>query len=174
MEEPSIDPVDLRPDCARCEALCCVAPAFDRSDEFAFDKPACVACPNLDAGDRCRIHAGLEQAGFHGCVVYDCLGAGQRVVQELFPGRSWRREPELLPRMWEALTALRGVHELILLLATAAKAPLSEEERSSLEALQAELEPAGGWPAAALMSSAGAATARGRAFLTSLRGRFTL
>ena len=122
-----------------------MAPAFDRSDEFAIDKPASVACPKLDADDCCSIHYRLEKAGFHGCVIYDCLGAGQRVVQELYAGRSWRSDPELLPQMWTALTALRGVHELILLLATAAKAPLSEEERRTLETLQAELEPAEGW-----------------------------
>ena len=88
-----------------------MAPAFDRSDEFAIDKPACVACPNLDGADRCRVHDRLEQAGFHGCVIYDCLGAGQRVVQELYAGRPWREEPDLLPEMWRALTALRPILE---------------------------------------------------------------
>jgi hypothetical protein len=86
-------------------------------------------------------------------VIYDCLGAGQRVVQELYPGRSWREEPELLDEMWRALTALRGVHELILLLGEAAKLPLSVQERTTLGRLQGELEPAGGWTAASLERS---------------------
>jgi hypothetical protein len=151
-----------------------VAPAFDKSDEFALDKPACTACPNLDEDDICMVHNRLEKAGFRGCVLYDCLGAGQRVVQELYPGRSWREEPELLDEMWSALTALRGVHELILLLATAAKAPLSGEERRMLEALQAELEPAGGWTAVGVQAFATGPTPRSvSAFLRSLRAHFS-
>ena len=150
-----------------------MAPAFDRSDEFAIDKPARAACPNLGAGDLCRIHDRLEKAGFHGCVIYDCLGAGQRVVQELYAGRSWREDPDLLPEMWQALTALRSVHELILLLGAAAKAPLSAEERWTLAALQAELEPAGGWTTDTLAAVAGPAPERVHAFLRSLRRHFT-
>lgn len=83
-------------------------------------------------------------------MIYDCLGAGQRVVQEFYPGRSWREEPELLDEMWRALTALRGVHELILLLGEAAKLPLSAQERGTLERLLGELEPAEGWTVATL------------------------
>lgn len=164
-----MDPADLRPDCSRCAALCCVAPAFDRSDEFAIDKPACVACPNLDGGDRCRIHDRLQKAGFGGCVIYDCLGAGQRVVQELYAGRSWKDEPDLLPEMWTSLTALRGVHEQIQLLAMAAKAPLPPDERRILQALQAELEPADGWTPESLVFVAGPLSERVRAFLRTLR-----
>ena len=150
-----------------------MAPAFDRSDEFAIDKPACVTCPKLDADDCCSIHYRLDKAGFRGCVIYDCLGAGQRVVQELYAGRSWRSDPDLLPEMWTALTALRGVHELILLLATAAKAPLSEEERRMLEGLQGELEPADGWTTESLSAFVGGpGPARVRRFLTSLRRHF--
>lgn len=170
--ERAIDPADLRPDCARCQALCCAAPAFDRSEEFAIDKPACVACPNLDAKLLCRIHDRLDRAGFHGCVIYDCLGAGQRVVQELFPGRSWREEPELLPEMWRALTVLRGLHELILLLGTAARAPLAPAERRTLEDLQRELDPPGGWTAADLVARADALSDRARDFLRSLSRHF--
>jgi hypothetical protein len=149
-----------------------VAPAFDRSDEFAIDKPACTACPKLDAANRCWIHDRLDKAGFHGCVIYDCLGAGQRVVQELYPGRSWREDPDLLPDMWTALTTLRGVHELILLLAAAAKAPLSPQERQTLEKLQAELEPAESWTTDSLAVAAGPLSERARVFLRSLRRHF--
>ena len=168
-----MDPADLRPDCSRCAALCCVAPAFDKSDEFAIDKPAGVACSKLDAANRCWIHDRLDKAGFHGCVIYDCLGAGQRVVQELYAGRSWREDPDLLPEMWQALGALRGVHELILILTEAAKAPLSPDERRTLEGLQAELDPAEGWTAETVVDVAGPVSARARAFLTSLRRHFT-
>ena len=170
---PPIDPADLRPDCARCAALCCVTPAFDRSDEFAIDKPACSACPNLDGADRCRIHDRLEPAGFGGCVLYDCLGAGQRVVQEVFAGASWRADPTLLPAMGRALVELRWVHELIQLLQVAATIPLSDDERRQLATLAAALEPAEGWSAESLETfAAGAVPDRIRTYLKSLRRHF--
>ncbi len=151
-----------------------MGPAFDRSDEFAIDKPACMACPNLDEDDCCAVHHRLEKAGFRGCILYDCLGAGQRVVQELYAGRPWRDDPDRLPEMWQALTSLRGVHELILLLATAAKAPLPGRERRTLEALRAELEPAEGWTVESLEAfAAGPVPGRVRVFLMSLRSYFT-
>ncbi len=149
-----------------------MAPAFDCSEQFAFDKPACAACPNLDPDDRCRIHDRLEPEGFGGCVLFDCLGAGQRVVQQLYPGRSWREEPELLPQMWQALTALRAVHEQILFLQAAGKLPLSEDERGTLDALLAEMEPDGGWTPEGLAVSGVAARQRAAVFLRSLRRHF--
>ena len=69
--------VDLQPDCARCAALCCVALAFDRSDRFAYDKPACEPCRNLGGDDRCRIYDRREREGFSGCIRFDCQGARQ-------------------------------------------------------------------------------------------------
>ncbi len=151
-----------------------MAPAFDRSDEFALDKPACVTCPNLDGRDRCRIHDRLELEGFGGCVLYDCLGAGQRVVQEVFGGASWREDLSLLPDMGRALVTLRGVHELILLLHEAAKVPLSGDERRELEVLAAGLEPAEGWTAESLERfDAGPGPGQTRRFLRSLRRHFT-
>ena len=149
-----------------------MGPAFDRSEDFALDKPACVACPKLGCDDRCRIHDRLEPEGFRGCVLYDCLGAGQRVVQELFAGRSWRDDPELLPQMWQAVTVLRGVHEMILLFQTAAKLPLPAGERSELVAILRELDPPDGWTPDHLTGSGGQAIARAREFLRSLRRHF--
>ena len=37
----------LRADCGSCFALCCVAPAFSASVDFAITKKAGQACPNL-------------------------------------------------------------------------------------------------------------------------------
>ena len=103
-------------------------------------------------------------------MLYDCLGAGQRVVQELYPGRSWREDPELLDEMWRALTALRSVHELILLLTEAAKLPLSTDERGTLDRLMKELEPAEGWSVEVLEDfGAGPSPREMRGFLASLR-----
>ena len=83
----------LRADCSRCAGLCCVAPAFAASADFAIDKPAGVACPNLADDFRCGIHAQLRDRGFPGCTVFDCFGAGQHITQGTFGGRTWRESP---------------------------------------------------------------------------------
>ncbi|MBQ1037489.1 pentapeptide repeat-containing protein [Micromonospora sp. C81] len=103
----------LRADCGRCFGLCCVVPAFARSADFAIDKPAGQACPNLGSDHRCGIHTELRQRGFPGCTVFDCFGAGQQVSQVTFGGRDWRGAPETLPAMAEAFAVLRPLHELL-------------------------------------------------------------
>ncbi len=103
----------LRADCERCFGLCCVAPAFSASADFAIDKPAGTACPNLGDGFRCGIHDTLRARGFPGCAVYDCFGAGQKVSQQTFAGRDWRSAPEIAPAMFEVLTVMRHLHELL-------------------------------------------------------------
>jgi hypothetical protein len=161
---------DLRADCARCAALCCVAPAFDRSAEFAYDKPADTPCRHLAGDDRCAIHAGREGAGFSGCVLFDCYGAGQRIVQELYGGRSWRDDPDLLAEMSRCFFALRRVHELLMLLGEAAKLDLSAPVRETLEEHRRRLDPDAGWSPAALLSlDLDRMNLEARAFLGSLR-----
>jgi uncharacterized protein YjbI with pentapeptide repeats len=104
---------DLRADCERCFGLCCVAPAFSASADFAIDKPAGQACPNLQADFRCGIHQRLRQRGFPGCAAYDCFGAGQKVAQVTFGGQDWRRAPHTATRMFEAFAIMRQLHELL-------------------------------------------------------------
>ena len=103
--------MELRADCSRCVGLCCVAPAFARSADFAIDKPAGTPCGNLQADFRCAIHADLRDHGFAGCTVFDCLGAGQRVTAA-FAGRDWRT-PDVAAPMFAAFAAARQVHELL-------------------------------------------------------------
>ncbi|HEU4784906.1 MAG TPA: hypothetical protein VFS83_16330, partial [Ktedonobacterales bacterium] len=76
-----LDLRNLRADCARCFALCCVAPTFAVSADFAINKRAGKPCPNLHSDFRCGIHTRLREKGFRGCAVYDCFGAGQKVSQ---------------------------------------------------------------------------------------------
>jgi uncharacterized protein YjbI with pentapeptide repeats len=109
----SRDRRDLRADCGRCAALCCVAPAFTRSSEFAIDKPAGVACLHLADDHRCSIHDRLRSSGFAGCTAYDCFGAGQRLVQETFGGRDWRVHHELAAPLLAALPVVRALHEML-------------------------------------------------------------
>ncbi len=109
----SVDPrPHLRADCGRCAALCCVAPTFARSADFAIDKPAGRACPKLLGDLQCGIHDGLREQGFPGCDVFDCFGAGQQVVQVAFAGRDWRDDPQTAEGVFEAFFVLRQLHEL--------------------------------------------------------------
>jgi hypothetical protein len=130
----------LAADCSRCVGLCCVAPAFAASADFAVDKPAGDACPNLDADNRCAIHARLRESGFAGCVVFDCFGAGQRVTSELLPGRDWRRGAAEADAMFAAFTVAWPLHELLWLLRSAISLHAALPMRAALEAAYAETD----------------------------------
>jgi len=109
----------LRADCARCAGLCCVAPAFLASSDFAINKPAGKPCPSLQPDFRCGIHEQLRTRGFSGCAAFDCLGAGQQVTQVTFSGRDWRSHPELARQMFDVFAVMRQVHEVLWYLAEA-------------------------------------------------------
>jgi len=165
-----MDDARMRADCARCVALCCVSLAFDRSELFAFDKPAGLPCPHLLSNHRCGIHADLERRGLAGCARYDCFGAGQRVTEELFGGRSWREDPALAVPMFDAFRAMRLVHELLLLLETAGNIPMTPEQARKRGELQHVLQPRGGWSQGALADFELSSTPSDvQAFLVTLR-----
>jgi pentapeptide repeat protein len=90
-----------------------VAPGFAASTDFAIDKPAGRACPNLRPDFACGIHVTLREKGFPGCTVYDCFGAGQKVAQHTYGGRDWRRHPDEAGPMFAVFGVMRGLHELI-------------------------------------------------------------
>lgn len=131
-----LDLHDLRADCARCFALCCVAPTFAVSVDFAINKKAGKACPNLQSDLRCGIHTQLRQQGFRGCAVYDCFGAGQKVSQVTFAGQDWRHAPHTAAQMFRIFSVMRSLHELLWYLAEAltldAAASLHEELQRAL------------------------------------------
>jgi hypothetical protein len=112
-----MEPLELEADCGRCSGLCCVAPAFARSADFALDKPAETPCPNLlvsvpgRSDAPCRIHAELPERGFPGCVAFDCFGAGQRVSAD------WRDGPVPAREAFDAFAVLRPLHEILWYLA---------------------------------------------------------
>ena len=137
---PDAGRLELRADCSRCAGLCCVALAFAASADFAFDKFAGDACPNLGQDSRCGIHDRLREEGFSGCVAYDCFGAGQHVVQATFAGQDWRQAPETAERMFAAFTAMRQLHELAWYLAEAlaipAARPVHRELRVALDGIE--------------------------------------
>ncbi len=109
---PDLRP-QLRADCAKCTALCCTAPAFEKSSDFAITKPAGVPCQHLKTDFRCAIHATLRSRGFAGCTVFDCLGAGQKIVQLTYRGRDWRTDPALAESQFRAFGIMRELHELL-------------------------------------------------------------
>ena len=115
--------LNLRADCDSCFALCCVAPAFSVSADFAIDKPSGQACPNLQPDFRCGIHTSLRQQGFRGCTVYDCFGAGQEVSQVTFGGQDWRQAPQTARQMFEVFPIVRDLHELLWYLSEALTLP---------------------------------------------------
>lgn len=121
-------------DCGRCRALCCVAPAFARSADFAIDKAAGQACPNL-RGSACGIHDQLLDRGFPGCVAYDCFGAGQQVVQVVFGGGP------RTPRMLRVYELARQLHELLWYAADALGRPAAAPVHAALATARDAIEP---------------------------------
>jgi uncharacterized protein YjbI with pentapeptide repeats len=104
---------NLHADCSRCAALCCVAPAFEKSSDFAFTKSAGEPCRHLKTDFRCSIHNTLRSRGFPGCTVFDCFGAGQKVTQVTFAGEDWRDDPHLADEVFRAFSVQRDLHELL-------------------------------------------------------------
>ncbi len=164
-----MDLSDLTADCTRCSGLCCMAYHLVEGPDFAFDKPAGKACRHLGTDNLCTIHAALRDNGFGGCVVYDCLGAGQRVCNDILPGLDWRRSEADKTRMIAALKAMRAVHDLLQMVLMTDRFPLSLAQAAERQNLIDRLDPTGGWDETAL-AAFGASTLDSdtRAFLRSL------
>ena len=165
-----MSPPSLEADCSQCAALCCVLLPFDKSEAFAFDKAGGEPCKHLNACNTCSIHEHLSDRGFKGCIAFDCHGAGQRVVQEIFAGRTWRDDPELMTRMGPVFYRMRRVHEMLLLLREAGRLPLSPIQRSEHAELTSMLDPEGGWTESSLNAfDIAEADTNVRRFLSGLR-----
>ena len=117
-----------------------MVPAFAASADFAIDKPARTPCPNLLADHGCGVHGELRELGFPGCTVYDCFGAGQRVVQETFGGRSWRAGREVAEPMFAVFETVRLLHELLWYLDESLERPEVTELHPALAAMRAEID----------------------------------
>ncbi|OAB34838.1 oxetanocin A resistance protein [Paenibacillus macquariensis subsp. defensor] len=103
----------LQADCENCFGLCCAALPFAASVDFAIDKDAGQPCHNLQSDFRCGIHTTLRQQGFRGCTVFDCFGAGQKVSQVTYGGQDWRQAPGTAKQMFDVLSIMRQLHELL-------------------------------------------------------------
>lgn len=141
----------LGADCSSCSGLCCVALAFARSADFAFDKAAGEECVNLADDFRCRIHPQLRERGFKGCTVFDCFGAGQLVTQHTFAGESWRRGGSVRREMFEVFPIVRQLHELLWYLREALGMPAAAALHPALRASWDEVSLAADATSAAIL-----------------------
>lgn len=153
----------LRADCARCAGLCCVALPFHRSSDFAFDKAPGTPCRHLDADFRCGVHATLRERGMGGCTTFDCLGAGQHVVQDLFGGRTWREDASVTEAQFGAFATVRRLHELLWYVADALDRPQTRPLHERLRAAAADVERLTRRPADELVTVDAETSACGRA-----------
>jgi hypothetical protein len=129
-------PGQLLADCASCVGLCCVALGLTRSADFAIDKAPDEPCPNLLADHRCAVHPVLAETGFAGCVAYDCLGAGQKVVQVVFAGDASAPRHELTA----AFRTVGPLHELLWYLRDARRRSETCELHGRLDAAHDEVD----------------------------------
>lgn len=113
--------------------------AFENTEDFAIDKPAGTPCPHLSSDRRCNIHDSRAKLGFSGCIKFDCHGAGQRVTQDVFAGKSWQDDAALILPMLHAFEAMRRVVDMEDLLAAAGKLPLKINDQAELDTLNTSL-----------------------------------
>lgn len=105
--------IELRADCANCFGLCCVALHFSASEGFPNTKKAGKPCINLQKDFRCSVHESLSSRGLKGCIAYECFGAGQRISQGTYEGKSWLEFPDTKNQMFDAFLVMRQIHELL-------------------------------------------------------------
>ena len=99
--------------CEQCCGLCCVALYYAKTDGFPSDKTAGIPCQNLSPDFRCAVHSGLLSSRLKGCMAYECLGAGQKVTQHLFPGINWRTNPEKAEQIYKAFLIVFEMHQML-------------------------------------------------------------
>ncbi|BCW44133.1 pentapeptide repeat-containing protein [Arthrobacter sp. StoSoilB5] len=143
----------LRPDCGNCFALCCTALGFARSADFAIDKPAASACPNMASDFSCTIHQRLRPRGFSGCTVFDCFGAGQVVSQLTFGGTSWVQDPLSKSSMFAVFKVVKQLHEMLWYLSEAQQRAFDPELAATAGQLSSDIETTAGGDASAVLAA---------------------
>ncbi len=149
MASPASMP-DMIADCTRCAGLCCAAFAFEKSDMFRDRQAGGRRLSQSEADFSCRIHSERIELGFKGCTLFDCHGAGQRVTQDIFGGRTWRDDPSIAAPMFELFRKMLKNPRLSALIIVLEALPLTAEEASAVAAFRAELAPEKGWDRHAL------------------------
>lgn len=133
-------PLSLVADCHRCAGVCCVALPYRRSADFPESKPADRPCRHLgdrESPYRCRVHDDLAEAGWRGCLAFDCAGAGPHAVTATYGGLGgWERAPAAERNA--VFRAVLPVFEVASYLAEAASL-VAEQGRAPHPGLRAEL-----------------------------------
>ena len=127
----------LKMSCKDCFGLCCVALYYAASEGFPSDKPAGKPCSYLDRDFKCKIHTKLSQKGFHGCLSYECMGAGQKVAQHTYQGKDWHQQPKRAKEMYDVFLVMKSLHEFLWYLSDAF---VHIEEKMLREQLQLEIK----------------------------------
>lgn len=125
-------PADLKSDCSRCAALCCVAYEFTPEDGFAFSKPVNTRCRFLRQDHRCSIYSQREAQGLHACASYECYGAGQWITE-----RFTRLER---PALLERFRQVRSMNEVLAAISLGLQHICDDVVRVQLVTLRDELE----------------------------------
>lgn len=126
---------NLRNDCGKCFGFCCIALFFSASDGFPADKAAGKPCKNMQQDFKCAVHKELREKGLKGCTAYDCFGAGQKVAQVTYGGRSWLEDKESSQQMFEAFLVMRQLHEMLWYLKEAIRIGRNSNIQSQLSKL---------------------------------------
>jgi uncharacterized protein YjbI with pentapeptide repeats len=128
----------LKSDCTQCFGLCCVALPYGKSSDFPFKKDGGEPCQNLCSDNSCKIHEGLREKGFRGCVSYECFGAGQHVSQTIYKGLDWRENSERASEIFEVFPIVQQLHEMLLYLNQALNLRETQSFHSVLQRLYNE------------------------------------
>lgn len=104
---------ELQPDCEKCFGLCCVALYFSSINGFPINKDVGKTCINLAGDFKCKVHENLNEKGLKGCIVYDCIGAGQKVAQVTYSGHDWKEKPEYSKEMFDVFIIMKQLHEML-------------------------------------------------------------
>ena len=126
---------ELKIDCKRCSGLCCVALYCAKSDGFPSNKPAGKPCEYLSSDFRCAIHAELKDRKMHGCLAYDCFGAGQKAT-EMYPRDvNWMTHPEEANEIFTVFRILFQLHQYLWYLLETMKIVQDESTMREIELL---------------------------------------
>lgn len=104
---------NLKIDCPNCCGICCAALYYAKSEGFPSDKPAGQPCGMLSEDFSCSIHEKLASCNLKGCMAYDCLGAGQKVTQNIYKGKDWRSTPQIKDQMFQVFLIVYQLHQML-------------------------------------------------------------
>jgi uncharacterized protein YjbI with pentapeptide repeats len=104
---------ELKIDCSNCCGICCIALYCSKAEGFPADKEAGTPCKNLMPDFRCRAHTKLPQLKLKGCMAFDCMGAGQKVTQNIFGGANWHTSPQYEEQMFQGFFKVYQLHQML-------------------------------------------------------------